>query len=77
MIAPYEVRARALYGTPYVEYSLWVRGQSVRQQLHPFSEDQIRDALHPKPAPPMRPFDAPTKLRPGPKKAPTPVFDDE
>jgi hypothetical protein len=50
MTPRHEVRTRKLHGSPHICWSLRVDGVEVRAQLHPFSADQIADALAPQPA---------------------------
>jgi hypothetical protein len=63
----HEIRTRKLQGSPHTVWSLFIDGSRIphREQLHPFSADQIRDALNPKVYAP-RPYIEPIK-KPGPK----------
>jgi hypothetical protein len=63
----YVIRERKEQGAPYTRYSIFIDGSRTphREQMHPFSADQIADALNPKVYAP-RPYIEPMK-KPGPK----------
>lgn len=45
IVSRHTITSRHLPGTPYTEHMLLLDGVELRAQLHPFSRDEIRDAI--------------------------------